>query len=82
MGVIIGPVVDAAFGATRRCGSGKAVEGFPGSPGEPEAAHTEDAGSEETRNRVGTVNGTRDSPANLKVHFIEAPETTVSGVLI
>ena len=81
-GVIIGPVVDAGFGATRRRGSGKPQKGDSGSPEEPEAGRTEDAGGEATRNRVGSVDGTRDSPGNLRVHFIETPETTVSGVSI
>ncbi len=81
-GGIIEPAADAGFGATRRRRSGKPQKGDSGSPGEPEAGHTEDAGGEETRNRIGRVDGAKDGPGNLRVHFIETPETTVSGVSI
>jgi len=52
-GGIIEPAVDAGPGDTRRRRSSKPQKGDSGSPGEPEAGHTEDAGGEETRNRIG-----------------------------
>jgi len=74
--------VDAGPGDTRRRRNGKPQKGDSGSPGEPEAGHTEDAGGEETRNRIGRGGRGERWSSNLWVHFIETPETTVSGVSI
>jgi hypothetical protein len=70
----------------------------PGIPGDAEAASRRRGirGRPENQKRgtrkmpearkLGTaseeVDGSRDGPGNLRVHFIETPETTVSGVSI
>jgi hypothetical protein len=73
-GVIIGPVVERNSGEPGDGEAARLQKGDSGSPGEPEAADTEDAGGEETRNRIGRVDGTSDSPGEQRVHFIETPE--------
>jgi hypothetical protein len=65
---------DSSDGAAEGENSGKPENSPP--------AQLEDAGCEETRNLIGRLNGTMHGPSNLRVHHIETPETSVSGVFV